>query len=131
MFMSNILESERIYEQVPFPLHFPATPLLTQWTSGLLGLEGPQLSFFDPDTFWHLGNLKQSLAGFPHLVLTFLYWQLVLQHEAPAKFPVPGSHSSIGGTTLPSPQTGGTVTEAVGELVGVSVLVEVLVPVPV
>jgi hypothetical protein len=40
----------------------------------------------------------------------------VLQHEGPAKFPVPGSHCSPT-STMELPHTGGTVTEAVAEIV--------------
>jgi len=42
----------------------------------------------------------------------------VLQHVAPPKFPVPGSHSSPT-SMIEFPQTGGTVTEAEAEMVDV------------
>jgi len=99
-----------------------------QRTLGLLGLETPQKRARAVPL--QRGVLKQSEAALPHLVLMFLYWQLSLQQEDPAKNPVPGSHCSP--TSLMAlPQTGGTVTEEVPELEGVTEGVPVPVPVPV
>jgi len=95
-------------------------------TFGLLAFDGPQNRAIAVPL--HLGTLKQSLVGFPHLELMFLYWQLVLQQVDPAKLPFPGSHCSPTSTRA-LPQTGGIVIEAVGENEGVTDVVAVLVPV--
>jgi hypothetical protein len=117
------------YAQVPFPSHLPLVvdPAMAHFTLGRLGLEGPQARLARVPR--QRGTLKQELAGLPHLLLTPLNWQLVLQQEAPAKFPNPGSHCSPTSTRA-FPHTGGTVTEGVAELVEVPVPEGVPVPVP-
>jgi len=105
------------YWQIPIPLHLPLDPeVKVQETLGLLGLEVPQKRLVAVP--WHLGVLKQSVEGLPHLVWMFLNWQLTLQQEEPWKFPKPGSHCSPI-STLALPQTGGRVTEGVPEFEGV------------